>query len=483
MKRQLIAVLLIISMITSSFAATVSDNDGSAFITKAEFDSLKNNFQSQIDQFNSSIDSKIDAAIAQYLAGITVSTEQTLISLLSSDGKYGGYLEYWCSTTSDAFDTNDKKYSRDTFYMIHSAGNKSIMVKYKEATLNTWSEYERDFDKSRDYETSKKAKITLNNGTKIENALNRMRINTKMSVSQWEQKNYVALSGEADAWNNTNYVWGPSSIQSNLSANASQIHQGKLNIPIYTGSGWGLFNSTYARTGRVNTVGNAPNQAYGIFGYLSVAYISTLTNEVTYTYDKINVNFPLSTKYDLYWDPDDETSSPTLDGQADLKEENVYNYNTSHELKKDPWGQGEVQWKDIGPRVYTKITTPWCSTEGIKAKDEYLVHWNTASSKNRQVKNGMYLATTSAKGDLVIEAEATEKGKLYIYLGNPGTVIDNWTSSSFKGSTFDLTKDTVKKCEIKDIDKGKDIWMIFLPTNTEDQAILKINSMVQKIEN
>ena len=40
-----------------------------------------------------------------------------------------------------------------------------------------------------------------------------------------------------------------------------------------------------------------------------------------------------------------------------------------------------------------------------------------------------------------------------------------------------------KKCEIKDIDKGKDIWMIFLPTNTEDHAILKINSMIQKIEN
>ena len=52
--------------------AIVGDNDGSAFITKAEFDSLKNNFQSQIDQYNTSIDSKIDGAIAAYLAGIHV---------------------------------------------------------------------------------------------------------------------------------------------------------------------------------------------------------------------------------------------------------------------------------------------------------------------------------------------------------------------------------------------------------------------------
>ena len=59
-------------MSIESFGAVVSDNDGSAFITKAEFDSLKNNFQSQIDQYNTSIDSKIDGAIASYLAGIAM---------------------------------------------------------------------------------------------------------------------------------------------------------------------------------------------------------------------------------------------------------------------------------------------------------------------------------------------------------------------------------------------------------------------------
>ena len=68
-------------MSIESFAAVVSDNDGSAFITKAEFDSLKNNFQSQIDQYNTSIDSKIDGAIASYLAGISVA-KQTSKSLI-----------------------------------------------------------------------------------------------------------------------------------------------------------------------------------------------------------------------------------------------------------------------------------------------------------------------------------------------------------------------------------------------------------------
>ena len=47
-KRKL-ALLLVVLMSINSIGAVVSDNDGSAFITKAEFDSLKNDFQNQID--------------------------------------------------------------------------------------------------------------------------------------------------------------------------------------------------------------------------------------------------------------------------------------------------------------------------------------------------------------------------------------------------------------------------------------------------
>ena len=75
--RKLLALFLVVLMNIESFAAVVSDNDGSAFITKAEFDSLKNDFQSQINQYNTSIDAKIDGAIASYLAGINLSKDTT----------------------------------------------------------------------------------------------------------------------------------------------------------------------------------------------------------------------------------------------------------------------------------------------------------------------------------------------------------------------------------------------------------------------
>ena len=70
--KRVFALLLVVLMSIESLGAVVSDNDGSAFITKAEFDSLKNNFQAQIEQYNTSIDSKIDGAIASYLAGINL---------------------------------------------------------------------------------------------------------------------------------------------------------------------------------------------------------------------------------------------------------------------------------------------------------------------------------------------------------------------------------------------------------------------------
>ena len=70
-----------------------------------------------------------------------------------------------------------------------------------------------------------------------------------------------------------------------------------------------------------------------------------------------------------------------------------------------------------------------------------------------------------------------------MYVGDPGTVIDNWTTTSYKGKTFDLSANTTKKCEIKDTASNKDIWMIYLPTSTSGKAVLKIKSMLQKVEN
>ncbi len=76
-KRRL-ALILVLLFSIESFAAVVGDNDGAAFITKAEFDSMKNDFQEQLDRYNSSLDNKIDGAIASYLSGIKMPKQQIL---------------------------------------------------------------------------------------------------------------------------------------------------------------------------------------------------------------------------------------------------------------------------------------------------------------------------------------------------------------------------------------------------------------------
>ena len=70
----------------NAFAVAVADNDGSAFISKAEFDSLKNNFQAEIDNFYSSIDNKIDTSIASYLAGLRIEKIQKLTNIYQNLG-------------------------------------------------------------------------------------------------------------------------------------------------------------------------------------------------------------------------------------------------------------------------------------------------------------------------------------------------------------------------------------------------------------
>ena len=72
----IISFLLIVAFCIKPFAAVVSDNDGAAFITKAEFDSYKNEFQTRLNSFNSNIDNKISDAISSYLSGVRVAKQR-----------------------------------------------------------------------------------------------------------------------------------------------------------------------------------------------------------------------------------------------------------------------------------------------------------------------------------------------------------------------------------------------------------------------
>ena len=140
MIKRLVALSLVLLLSIESFAAVVGDNDGAAFITKAEFDSLKSSFQEQINRYNQSIDNKIDGAIAQYLAGITINNEPTLYAdmIRESIGQNLKFLNYIEGTGSQnigaryVFDKNrwystnwNKKSGLNTFTFILSNTKKN----------------------------------------------------------------------------------------------------------------------------------------------------------------------------------------------------------------------------------------------------------------------------------------------------------------------------------------------------------------------
>ena len=98
--KRMMALFIVVLLNINSYAA-VGANDGSAFVTKAEFDALVNTFNEQMDSYQSGLNAKIDGAIANYLAGLSSLTQQKVTPIIS-DSK-----GVWSVTTTTNSGTKD----------------------------------------------------------------------------------------------------------------------------------------------------------------------------------------------------------------------------------------------------------------------------------------------------------------------------------------------------------------------------------------
>ena len=85
--KKVLSFILVCILSVNSYAA-VGANDGSAFITKPEFDALVNTFNEQMDNYENSLVSKVDGAIANYLAGISDVTVFSQENIVEKANKY-----------------------------------------------------------------------------------------------------------------------------------------------------------------------------------------------------------------------------------------------------------------------------------------------------------------------------------------------------------------------------------------------------------
>ena len=131
--KKIIALALVLILSIKSFAAIVSDNDGSAFVTKSEFEAMKKDFAEQVINYNDSLDAKIDGAIAAYLAGIQLSTKETVKTYVEN------YKDlYWCHDFS--IEAKEKKWTSRTASTI--ADERTLQPDY--TNQNGWAYWRKD---------------------------------------------------------------------------------------------------------------------------------------------------------------------------------------------------------------------------------------------------------------------------------------------------------------------------------------------------
>ena len=119
---KVIAIIMCVLYSTSVFAAVVSDFDGSSFLTKAEFESLKSDFDGQISNYNTSIDKKIDGAIASYLAGINI--EQPPENLVDNLKQQMGDIWFYNNpSVGDSTITTNSKVSLNRHFTLKKYNN------------------------------------------------------------------------------------------------------------------------------------------------------------------------------------------------------------------------------------------------------------------------------------------------------------------------------------------------------------------------
>ena len=423
----LICYILILLLNISSFAAIVSDNDGSAFITKAEFDSLKNDFQSQIDNYNNSIDNKIDAAISSYLAGISIAKKRVLVN------KYEPLKNKikWNSGTSWTRQGSKPKV-KEQYNFRHFSTTTAWCKVY-----NSSNQYTDMF-----YGTSDSSGVfTVEDDRDM---VPRFETNVDYFFGYWG-----IPSGQ--------YIWARYPAL-NLVYDSSMC----LNSP------HGYYPQGYSAD---NTDTGSGNSWRGIFSQASYStspiyytdyLVAPFSTARTYVYDYgdqvSNVGVTYSSKQTSYID------SGWSSNWEDLRS------NTSAQTVA-PSSMSFDDSNGVTMVDFNNATIPWIHRtyvmRNLKYKDII-----TATGKNLPIQYGVCIATVDKDGKIEVEVTAEKNGTAMFHSGNP---INNWgTPASHQAGVyyFNCVASTSSKASF-DVKTGDDIWFIYYPT--DNTVVSKVN--------
>lgn len=489
--KKMFIIVLVFNMTFVNYASIVSDNDGSSFITKAEFDSLKNNFQSELDGYNQNIDNKIDAAISSYLAGIKVDKEVDMKSLIDDEGTYGNKIDMkWCSATDFRMISTNIPYplQKYTWFGVYIKNafpyGTGVNVNNLPSASGTWIAplVNRDgVAVGNDY----------SDGTKIEYRVETIKIGTTNYrmlnlIKVVNIFNFVQFYGfptnltNAGAWSNGAGadVEGWTAVNF-LADNNSRLTQSNLlkSVPLDYFRYWDA----------TRDYGN------GVVSNCSV--IKTGSAMITQDYEQIyeHTYAPFSTVQEYVWDPNSDVTANVGSNSFYLADKvstsgpvywvgDMVNHGTSSKLgnvnhPKDLY----FSWQYLLFKDGQKNE----SGNNVSAKESIIYNYYQIDKRNWKQKNGLVLSTTPNKDDAEVICECTSDVAGTVYFTAGGT-IDDWQESTFNGVQYSLEPNVQKKCTLGKIPnelKNQPIWVLFAPSNTSKTIAGKfmVNRLYYKV--
>ena len=477
--KTIVSMMICVSVITNTNAAIVSDNDGSAFVTKAEYDSLKSEFQSTLNSYNRNIDTTIDSAISSYLEGANSGKEITMSALIDKDGVYGNKIKL--------------KWSSNTNFRMREAVWPKAVQKTKLLVAMGILQYDPTTHKILDTSTFEGGVydwgLRDGEGNQVTNydygTYKIYRVETvKIKTTYYRMLRFVKVVDYFEV----NQLFG---FPNNLSAAS---HGGVLQYNTANILELNINNMIQQNLVRGQQVdyhrywaGSSTYIDYYNNPLSQVSVLKTGNVMITQEYEDENehVYAPFSNIQEYVWDPN---SIVPIAWEDQYQCEEIY-------ASGNVWWTGDT---DIPTSVLTepcrhfhprKLYFGWQylpfksgerneSGDDIEAKDSIIYNYYAIDDRNRAQKNGLALGKTPIQNnaEVICKCASDVDGTVYFYVGKDP--IENWTSGSFTGKKYNLTSDGKEvTCTLGKCPSETNIWVLFKPDSTSDKGKLKVNRL------
>ena len=428
-------------------SAIVSDNDGSAFVTKGEFEALKKDFANQVVQYNESIDSKIDGAIASYLAGINVQKKVELTNLYEKYNLVGnkdkGVL--WCSNNNKTLcnATNQTMAYDYTYVQAYGASSGAGALKYqgKGGSWHFVLDKEANGRAKKRYKYNKSGKI---DGRYI------TRFWLSGSVTGMIQQQGYGMGGD----------WHSFGIYPQITSRNTKLYSYN---PGYnsTGNYWyGSHNFVYSETYDENT---NENVAVYPLSETSTEYVTDMS-KTTPTFSNFGSNTDTTGRQSFT----DSECGCTL---ANMQQMGDFPKFTS-------LGNANDRIKAIISGIFVKM-----KFADFKYQDFY-----DYDNGNDAIRSGVVITNIESKGDVTIKGKCDKNGYLILYIKNTAdplwggqrTSVTDTTSWKIDKNKVTANVEWTRKFE--EVSKDTKIFMLYLPTNTNDLGKVTFTTLEETID-